>query len=89
MVKQPQLFFEDLQPGQEFRTSRYRMTVRRISGFAREYDPQPMHLDREAAASGPFGQLTAKWLANAQRGHEIDGRGAAAGRNAFARGGRG
>ena len=30
-----------------------------IMDFARKYDPQPIHTDREAAAEGPFGGLIA------------------------------
>ena len=45
--------------GQEFETGRFSMTLERIRGFASEYDPQPMHLDPQAAEQGPFGQLVA------------------------------
>lgn len=35
------------------------MTTERIKEFAATYDPQAMHLDEAAAASGPFGRLVA------------------------------
>lgn len=41
------------------------ITVERdeIVGFARRYDPQPFHLEDEAAAAGPFGVLAASgWM---------------------------
>ncbi len=37
----------------------YEMTLERIHEFASEYDPQPIHLDEEAAEQGFFGEMTA------------------------------
>ena len=37
----------------------YEMTPERIADFAREYDPQPIHLDQSAAERGFFGEMTA------------------------------
>ena len=34
-------------------------TAEEIVAFAREWDPQPFHLDEEAARQGPFGGLVA------------------------------
>lgn len=35
------------------------VTIDEIVGFARQYDPQPFHLDPEAAAVSAFGRLVA------------------------------
>lgn len=37
----------------------YELTPERIDAYAAEYDPQPIHLDPEAAARGLFGEITA------------------------------
>lgn len=43
------LHFEDFKIGQKFSFGRYEVTKEEIFEFAREYDPQPHHLDEEAA----------------------------------------
>lgn len=53
------LTWEDLQPGQKYRTGEYVMTADEIVAFARQYDPQPFHLDAEAAKTSLFGELVA------------------------------
>jgi acyl dehydratase len=54
------LYLEDLQAGQVFRGStRIKVTVEDIVRFAREYDPQPFHLDDKAARESIFGGLAA------------------------------
>jgi acyl dehydratase len=54
------LYLEDLETGQVFRGStRIRVTVEDIIRFAREYDPQPFHLDDKAAKESIFGGLAA------------------------------
>ncbi len=53
------LTLEDLSVGQEFETGSVLITAESIKAFARQFDPQPMHLDEEAARQGPFGRLTA------------------------------
>ena len=45
--------FEDLKPGQEFTGGPVTVTREAMVGFAREFDPQPFHLD-EAAAKKTF-----------------------------------
>ena len=54
-----QKFFEDIQPGltEEFGSSL--VEEAEIVEFARRYDPQPFHLDREAAKKSIFGGLAA------------------------------
>lgn len=43
-------YLEDFSPGQRFVSGSFTMTVEAIQAFARDYDPQPFHLDAEAAA---------------------------------------
>jgi acyl dehydratase len=52
-------YFEDFRAGEVVRLGRRRVTADEIVAFAREYDPQPFHLDEEAAAASPFGGLIA------------------------------
>jgi acyl dehydratase len=52
-------FFEDLSVGQKFRSGTVSVTADKIKAFAREYDPQPFHLDEEAARGTFFGRLVA------------------------------
>ncbi|MBK0063285.1 MULTISPECIES: MaoC family dehydratase [unclassified Acinetobacter] len=43
------LYLEDLNVGDRFISRDYEMTVEEIKQFAGQYDPQPFHLDEEAA----------------------------------------
>jgi acyl dehydratase len=52
-------FYEDFHPGQTFEFGPTTVGEAEIVAFAREFDPQPFHVDAEAAASGPFGGLIA------------------------------
>jgi acyl dehydratase len=52
-------YFEDIQPGERIRTGSFMLTRDSIIEFARHYDPQPMHLDEEAAKATFFGRLVA------------------------------
>ncbi len=54
------LYFEDFSVGQVFHgASTYTMEKEAIIAFAREFDPQPQHIDEEAAKDTQFGQLVA------------------------------
>lgn len=53
------LYYEDLTIGQKTRTGEYEVTRDEIVDFASKYDPQPFHLDDEAAAATHFGRLAA------------------------------
>lgn len=54
------LYLEDVQPGQIFEGStRIRIDRDRIKSFAAEFDPQPFHLDEQAASNSIFGGLAA------------------------------
>ncbi|HEY2843816.1 MAG TPA: MaoC family dehydratase [Bryobacteraceae bacterium] len=52
-------YLEDLRVGEKFQTSSVLVTEEAILDFSRKYDPQPMHLDPQASARGPFGGLIA------------------------------
>ena len=55
-----QHYFENFEPGQVFRGStRIVMDAQSIKDFAARYDPQPFHLDEEAAKDTIFGGLAA------------------------------
>jgi len=53
------LYLEDLHVGQRFVSGSHRMDEARIKEFAREFDPQPFHLDEDAAKASVFGGLAA------------------------------
>jgi acyl dehydratase len=53
------LYLEDLKPGQRFKTGTHPLTEDEVMAFARDYDPQPFHLDPEAARHSFFGGLAA------------------------------
>jgi acyl dehydratase len=50
---------EDFAPGQTFSSGRLRLDKERIKTFAAEFDPQPFHLDEEAARNTIFQGLAA------------------------------
>jgi acyl dehydratase len=58
-VPAAELYFEDFAPGQTFDLGEREVTAEAIVAFAREWDPQPFHVDERAAAAGPFGGLAA------------------------------
>ena len=53
------LYLEDLSPGQRFASASLELDADAIREFAARYDPQPFHLDHEAARSTLFGGLAA------------------------------
>ena len=54
-----QRFLEDFAVGQKFGSGRLRVDTAQIKAFAAEYDPQPFHLDEEAARRSLFQGLAA------------------------------
>jgi len=52
-------YFEDLRVGMRTEVGSHTFTADEIKAFAREFDPQPFHLDEEAAARSHFGALCA------------------------------
>jgi acyl dehydratase len=55
----PQLYFEDFVPGQRIDTAGVTLSEGEIIDFALRFDPQPFHLDVEAAKGTIFGGLIA------------------------------
>lgn len=53
------LYWEDFQPGRVFERGPRRISREEIVAFAAEFDPQPMHLDEEAARGTMLGGLAA------------------------------
>jgi acyl dehydratase len=52
-------YFKDFAVGQTFGSGRRRIDAERIKSFAAEFDPQPFHLDDEAARATMFRGLAA------------------------------
>ena len=55
----PELYLEDFTVGRRFVTATYEVTAEEIKAFAARYDPQPFHLDENAAKRSVFGGLAA------------------------------
>ena len=53
------LFLEDLRVGQRFASGTHRIDEEQIRAFAVQFDPQPFHLDADAAKVTLFGELVA------------------------------
>jgi acyl dehydratase len=53
------LWLEDLSVGQEFLSDTHTLTADEIKEFADRYDPQPFHLNEDAARRTMFGGLAA------------------------------
>jgi acyl dehydratase len=58
LVRAP-FHLDDLHIGQRFTSGTVEVTEEAIKAFAADYDPQPFHLDDEAAKSSLFGGLAA------------------------------
>ena len=52
-------FYEDIAVGTKRSFGHYEVTREEVMEFASKYDPQPFHLDDEAAAQTHFGRLSA------------------------------
>ena len=53
------IHYEDIEIGQRQSFGRYEVTREEVVDFASKYDPQPFHLDDDAAAQTYFGRLSA------------------------------
>ncbi len=53
------IFWEDLEQGMTGDLGPRTITREQILAFGRDYDPQPFHIDEEAARASPFGGLIA------------------------------
>jgi acyl dehydratase len=58
-ARTPHLFWEDFPVGQVREFGAYAVTREAVIAFAREFDPQPFHLDDAAAEGSLFGRLAA------------------------------
>jgi len=55
-------YLEDLSVGDKFESPTITVDEEELLNFARRFDPQPMHTDREAAARGAFkGLIASGW----------------------------
>jgi len=52
-------YWQDIEPGESFDTDPITISKRDILEFAADFDPQPYHLDSEAAEASIFGGLCA------------------------------
>jgi acyl dehydratase len=52
-------YLDDLHVGQRFTSATHEIDAAQIKAYAREFDPQPFHLDDEAAKATLFGGLAA------------------------------
>ena len=59
MIAQPLLYLEDFSPGQIFQSKSVTVDAEAIKAYARQFDPQPFHLDEAAAAATFFKGLAA------------------------------
>jgi acyl dehydratase len=57
--KPPRLFWEDFPVGQVREFGHYVVSREAMLAFARQFDPQPFHLDDAAAEASLFGRLSA------------------------------
>jgi acyl dehydratase len=53
------IWWEDMQPGTVRELGTTTVTAEEVKEFARQYDPQPFHLDEEAGQRSMFGALCA------------------------------
>jgi acyl dehydratase len=57
------LYFEDFEVGSRRELGSYLVTEEEILAFARQYDPQPFHIDKEAAARSIYGGvISSGWM---------------------------
>ena len=55
----PEIHLDDLEPGQIYALGRRTLERDEIIAFARDWDPQPFHLDEQSAAASIYGGLIA------------------------------
>ena len=65
------LYWEDLQAGATYELGSHVVGAEEIVEFARRFDPQPFHLDEEAARQSLFGGLVASGWHSAAIGHRL------------------
>ena len=58
-MKPPERYFDEFVVGDTFETASFTLSEKEAVAFAHLYDPQPFHLDAEAAKNSPFRELVA------------------------------
>ncbi len=58
-MKYPERYFDEFILGDTFETEPFTLSEKESLAFAHLYDPQPFHLDAQAAAASPFHELVA------------------------------
>jgi acyl dehydratase len=53
------VYLDDLAPGRRFTTHSYALQETELKSFAAQFDPQPFHMNAEAARNSVFGGLVA------------------------------
>ena len=62
LLKIQKLYLDDLAVGAEFNSEKYAVVAEEIREFAKKFDPQPFHLDKEAAEKTWFeGLIASGW----------------------------
>lgn len=56
------IYADDLRVGDRYQLGRHTVTEEELVAFASAWDPQPFHIDEEAAEQGQFGGLIASGL---------------------------
>ncbi|MCY4094540.1 MAG: MaoC/PaaZ C-terminal domain-containing protein [Gammaproteobacteria bacterium] len=56
------LYFDDIEVGYQSEVGTYTLTESEVIEFASTWDPQPFHIDKDAASASIFGGLTASSL---------------------------
>ncbi|WP_233261532.1 MaoC/PaaZ C-terminal domain-containing protein [Vitiosangium sp. GDMCC 1.1324] len=64
-------YFEDFQVGQVLELGSYVVTREEILAFARQYDPQPFHVDEEAGRQSIYGSIIASGWQTAAICHRL------------------
>jgi acyl dehydratase len=59
MPARPVRYAQDYRVGESFNVGEHTITEEEIVAFARQWDPQPFHLDKDCAAASVFGGLIA------------------------------
>lgn len=67
----PMRYFEDFQQGEVIETGSYTVPREEIIAFAQQFDPQPFHIDDEAARRSIFGGIIASGWHTASISHRL------------------
>jgi acyl dehydratase len=70
-VNRANLFLDEMKVGERFESRGLTLTEADIVAFAREWDPQPFHIDAEAASRSPFGGLIASGFQTLAAGFRV------------------